>query len=158
MRRSVPVCGPQDRFSWITPSLLLGAQPSAADLRDLRRIGIGAVLSIRDDDPNPPHLFRRLNLAYHQIPIASFSSPSLSQLAEACAFIDQQQQSGRSVLVHCALGMQRSAGVCLAHLIHKGRPFGVALELLQTHRACARPNAEQLATIVAFAQRAEAPT
>jgi protein-tyrosine phosphatase len=143
--------GPANRYSWITSYLMLGAQPERRDLPALRRAGIAAVLSVRDDDPRPVDHYRRLGFAFCQVPVPDFTTPSVEQLAACCAFIDEQRLAGHAVLVHCALGVQRSATICLAYLMREGRSQEIALELLRERRPCVGPSASQVAAAAAFA-------
>ncbi|RVD86426.1 uncharacterized protein DFL_004702 [Arthrobotrys flagrans] len=57
------------------------------------------------------------------------------------AFIDKAIQEGGSVLVHCAMGISRSATICSAYLIYKKRiPAETAIEILRTSRPIVCPN------------------
>ncbi|EGX54345.1 tyrosine protein phosphatase yvh1 [Orbilia oligospora] len=57
------------------------------------------------------------------------------------AFIDKAIQEGGSVLVHCAMGISRSATICAAYLIYKKQiPAEIALEILRQSRPIICPN------------------
>lgn len=52
----------------------------------------------------------------------------------ALAFVREQLQAGRKVLVHCLRGENRSAAVCAAILIKQGSTADAAVELLREKR------------------------
>jgi hypothetical protein len=47
--------------------------------------------------------------------------PLCNYLAEICTFVDDARRSGGRVLVHCALGVSRSAAAVVAYLMRAGR-------------------------------------
>ncbi|KAK6349040.1 tyrosine protein phosphatase yvh1 [Orbilia blumenaviensis] len=56
-------------------------------------------------------------------------------------FIDKATQGGGSVLVHCAMGISRSATICTAYLIYKRQiPSEVAMEIIRQSRPIICPN------------------
>lgn len=141
--------GPGDRYSWVTPYLLLGAWPRTDDLAALRAAGVGAILSLRDG-AEPARRYRQDRLAFLQVPIRDFAGPTPAQLDACCGFIDAQREAGRAVLVHCALGVGRSASVVLAYLMRDGLPLGEAMALLREKRPCVSPSAAQLASVAMY--------
>ncbi|KAK6333306.1 tyrosine protein phosphatase yvh1 [Orbilia javanica] len=57
------------------------------------------------------------------------------------AFIDKAIQEGGSVLVHCAMGISRSATICAAYLIYKKQiPAETAIDILRNSRPIVCPN------------------
>ncbi len=143
--------GPDDRCSWITDYMLVGAQPDKSDITALREAGVAAVLNVRHDDSFRA-MYHSLDIQYAHVPVRDFSTPSPNQLAECCRFIDEQRRARKPVLIHCALGIGRSATVALAYLLVEGTPLGDALDLLKRRRPCIQPSAPQLAAAVQFAR------
>jgi protein-tyrosine phosphatase len=145
--------GPDDRCSWITDYMLVGAQPDHADLELLRQAGVGAILNVRHHDSigAARDVF---NMSYAHVPMRDFSTPSARQLAECRAFIDEQRQTRVPVLIHCALGIGRSATVALAYLMVEGASLDDALDLLKRRRTLIQPSAAQIAAAVHYATKA----
>jgi protein-tyrosine phosphatase len=143
--------GPDDRYSWVTSYLMLGAWPQPGDLGALCAAGIGGILSVRNG-AEPERRYRRRRLAFLQVPIGDFAPPTTAQLDACCGFIDAQRELGRAVLVHCALGVGRSAAVSLAYLTREGQSLGEALALLREKRPRIGPSAAQLAAVALYVQ------
>jgi protein-tyrosine phosphatase len=60
---------------------------------------------------------------------------------EAIAFIEEQLNAGRNLLVHCHAGVSRSATVMIAYLMTKNQwNYDDALAFLRTKRKWVRPN------------------
>jgi diacylglycerol kinase (ATP) len=142
--------GPDDRCSWITEYMLVGAQPEESDLALLKQAGVGAVLSVRHHD-SLRAAYQAVGLHYVHVPVHDFSPPTTRQLAECRAFIDEQRRANHPVLIHCALGIGRSATVALAYLMVEGAPLGEALDLLKRQRTAVQPSARQIESAVRFA-------
>jgi hypothetical protein len=107
-RRSDPWCR-------LAPGVWLGRRPSDAEARELVRLGISAVLDVTAEYSEPSLLLR---LNYKNLPVLDLTTPSLRNLEEGAAFIDQH--AGRGVYVHCALGYSRSVCFAAAWLLKAG--------------------------------------
>lgn len=92
---------------------------------------------------------------YRRLWISAEDSPGqnlLQHFDRSNAFIEQALAGGGHVLVHCAMGVSRSATIACAYLMYKSRPemtFLQALGQLQESRPLCAPNvgfAEQLET------------
>ena len=66
----------------------------------------------------------------------------LSHMTHACEFIDRILDSKRKVLVHCAMGVSRSATMVIAYLMRKHKKLGPDMVLAQVKakRAVVKPN------------------
>jgi len=74
-------------------------------------------------------------VAYMGFDAADVRDYSLAQnIPPALAFVREQLQIGRKVLVHCLRGENRSAAVCAAILIKQGSTADAAVELLREKR------------------------
>lgn len=84
--------------------LVLGGQPSPADLKKVAEAGFDAVVDLRG--PGEPRGYdekgtaEKLGLAYHAIPIEGATSLSLSAAEKLGAILEESQ----GTVVHCASG------------------------------------------------------
>ena len=117
--------------SRILPHLYLGNIGHARNSEMLKAIGITRVLSIGEsalmEDTTPPstmHTVQKDGITYLMCPgIQDDGIDSLMSAIEPClAFIDQGFQSQpqqQATLVHCRVGVSRSASICIAEVIRR---------------------------------------
>jgi hypothetical protein len=108
----------------------LGRLPGRGDAAALREAGITAVLDLTAEFPRSA---ATRNLKYLNLPVLDLTAPTVAQLKRAAAFINAERGAGGRVLVHCALGLSRSASAVLAAEVVHGKPLGEALA--QLHQA-----------------------
>ena len=61
-----------------------------------------------------------MGVAYYHIPLMDDATEDiLTVFKEYCPKIDEMIKSGGRVLVHCALGISRSASLCAAYLMYR---------------------------------------
>jgi len=122
--RSASTIRPGDRLavgreaSLIIPRLYLANLFTAQDEKQLSALGITHVLSVLEDPPVLPRSMPHLKTLH--IPVAdSPNADLLRHLDETTAFIKSAlAESGENkVLVHCLVGMSRSATVVCAYLV-----------------------------------------
>jgi len=106
-------------FSWLEESKVAGsARPETAfDLESIKQEGIRAIISLTGTPLNPQTV-RRLGFEYLHSHISG--TPAFDQLNGIIQFINEQNSSSRSVLVHCAEGMGRTGTVLAAYLVSHG--------------------------------------
>jgi predicted protein tyrosine phosphatase len=111
-----------DYVYWVLPGLLAGRPGPDEfpwDLRELRRAGFGAILSLHAGGIDPAeigwHGFAHLllPLPYPVPPSSEDTAIYRQRLPVALAFIGQHVDAGRPTLVHCHAGRDRT-GVVLA--------------------------------------------
>ena len=86
------------------------------------RLGVTAVLDLTAEfsETKP---FRAL--VYRNIPILDLTAPSIEQLREMAAFIDEESRQG-IVYIHCKIGYSRTAGAAAAYLLQTGKAASVS--------------------------------
>lgn len=126
-----------DWFHEITPQLWLGGAPHyRRDYDFLLENGINAVVNIRAERQDDVALYQAHDISYLQLPVLDMTVPSTDVLTVGAAFIDEQVQEGRIVLVHCAKGRGRSATLLAAYLMkYAGMSFDEANDLLRRKRS-----------------------
>jgi uncharacterized protein (TIGR01244 family) len=119
----------------ITPTIIVGDQPTEADLSQLKQEGYTGVVNLRNDgEPEQPmsttdegSKVRALGMDYVHYGVGS-TPLTVQGVSAVCDFIDKHSQGPEKVLVHCRRG-----------------PRAVALLLLQQARAQKWTNAEVFA-------------
>lgn len=138
-----------DSFSWVVERRLGGMArpgreaPLEADLAWLRRAGVTAIVSLLD---LPPLLdaYRAAGFRAHQIGLRNFGVPSLAQIEEFCALVDDEAARGGAVAAHCQFGVGRTGVMLVAYLIHLGLSYGAAVaEVIRRRPGTSTESAER---------------
>lgn len=105
----------------IEPNLYLTGEYEASDINVLKKHKITHILTINDFPLNPriKDTLTHLRIKYIRLPDAT-SSDLLSYFDETYEFIREGLMRG-AVLVHCQMGVSRSATVIIAYLMKKYR-------------------------------------
>lgn len=138
-------------FDRIDENLYLGCRPGRADRAALAELGIAGVLDLTCEFSEPTFL-RRMG-AYRCIPLLDTTAPTVDQLADGAAWI-QQQIVAAPVYVHCALGHGRSVLFVAAYLLLSGKSATAedAVSRIQTIRPGIGLNRAQKAILSTFEQ------
>ncbi|TPP55849.1 Dual specificity protein phosphatase 12 [Fasciola gigantica] len=116
----------------IIPNLWLGAYPSIEDVPHLLRSGIRSVLTV-DFVPLPEADFKCFQCKFIELRDEP-SQDVLDILEESLDFIDQALHNG-AVLIHCTMGMSRSATITIAYVMRKFHiSYDNALDLVMKRR------------------------
>lgn len=123
-------------FDQITDGLWLGGAPLyPRDYDYLLKAGIDAVVNIRAERHDDVDFYERHGINYLQLKVYDILVPPPEILDEGVAFIHQQIEAEKTVLVHCAKGRGRSNTLLAAYLMrHRGMSFDEARDLLKEKR------------------------
>ncbi|XP_038618616.1 LOW QUALITY PROTEIN: protein phosphatase Slingshot homolog 1 [Tachyglossus aculeatus] len=133
------ILGQMDKPSLIFDHLYLGSEWNASNLEELQGSGVDYILNVtREIDNFFPGLF-----AYHNIRVYDEETTDLlAHWNEAYHFINKAKKNHSKCLVHCKMGVSRSASTVIAYAM---KEFGWPLERAYSHvkekRGIARPNA-----------------
>ncbi len=117
---------------WIIPERLAGShKPTAEELTVLKEKGISAIVSVLSDDSNLD-LYQQSNMPHIWVPILGGTAPSLEQIDQIKTFVDDQNQLGNAVAIHCSGGRRRTGTVLAALLIKEGNSYEKALNIILT--------------------------
>jgi protein-tyrosine phosphatase len=116
----------------LTPRVWIGRVLSEKEAAAAVRKGVTSVLDLTAEFSEAAP-FR--SLIYKNIPLLDLTAPTLEQLQESAAFVDEQSKSG-VVYVHCKIGYSRTAGVAAAYLLRMGaaRTVSEAIESVRRVR------------------------
>ncbi|KAK8476769.1 hypothetical protein V6N13_144789 [Hibiscus sabdariffa] len=131
----------QSEFRWwdeVDQFLLLGAVPFPKDVRRLKQLGVGGVITLNEPFETlvSTSLYRAHGIDHLVIPTRDYLfAPSISDISKAVSFIHKNASCGRTTYVHCKAGRGRSTTVVLCYLLeHKQMTPAGALEYVQSRR------------------------
>ncbi|XP_075686481.1 protein phosphatase Slingshot homolog 1 isoform X1 [Rhinoderma darwinii] len=133
------ILGQMDKASHIFDYLYLGSEWNASNLEELNNAGVGYILNVtREIDNFFPGLF-----AYHNIRVYDEESTDLlSHWNDAYNFINKAKRNHSKCLVHCKMGVSRSASTVIAYAMKEyGWSMEKAYNYVKKKRTVARPNA-----------------
>lgn len=92
----------------IDEQVLLGGALMFDDLERLRRQGVGAVVNLCAERADNPRRLAAAQMDYLWLPVADMHPPTVEQVLQGLAWIEQRLCAERKVYIHCAAGMGRS--------------------------------------------------
>jgi len=92
----------------IDEQVLLGGALMFDDLARLRRQGVEAVVNLCAERSDNPRRLEAAEMVYLWLPVADTHPPTVEQILQGLAWIEQHVYAGRKVYIHCAAGMGRS--------------------------------------------------
>lgn len=144
-------------ISEIIPEFLyLGNVDGAADIENLKRLGIKYVLNMTSEskstcDYNPPAgLFECLRISIDDSPNVRISD----YFNTTHKFINKARSEGVGVLVHCYAGVSRSASIVISYLMKtQGLSFNDARIIVRNLRPIINPNEGFVNCLIKYEQR-----
>jgi protein-tyrosine phosphatase len=120
----------------ILPHLLIGNEAAAHSRDFLRQHNVAAIVNVTPTENPHRRILERKCVALLQLPVDDNKTAELyGSFETAVAFIRQQRDAARCVLVHCHQGTSRSATIVVAYLMHTFRwPLRQALNFVLDHR------------------------
>ncbi|CAF0887752.1 unnamed protein product [Adineta steineri] len=127
-----------DKPTMILPHLYLGSEWNASNFDELKANNIGYVLNVsREIDNFFPAHFKYLNVRVHDHDDADL----LKEWEKTFRFINEAKANNQCCLVHCKMGISRSASTVLAYLMKENNhSFADALDHVKKRRSCINPN------------------
>uniref|UniRef100_A0A665T6P8 protein-serine/threonine phosphatase n=1 Tax=Echeneis naucrates TaxID=173247 RepID=A0A665T6P8_ECHNA len=127
-----------DKPSKIFDYLFLGSEWNAANFEELQKNNVGYILNVtREIDNFFPESFTYMNIRVYDVEATDL----LSHWTDTYNFIDMARRSGQAVLVHCKMGVSRSASTVIAYAMkYKQWPLDVALPYVSERRPIVKPN------------------
>lgn len=127
-----------DNFSFVIEGKLAGmarpgrSRPLEDDIQFLKAQGIGAIVSVTER-PLDEGLIRSLGLRYLHLRVADYCAPTIQQIEEFLAFVENADADG-AVVVHCYAGQGRTGSILACALVHHGMSAEDAIRTVRTKR------------------------
>ncbi|XP_042349228.1 protein phosphatase Slingshot homolog 3 [Plectropomus leopardus] len=127
-----------DKPSKIFDYLYLGSEWNAANFEELQKNNVGYILNVtREIDNFFPESLTYMNIRVYDVEATDL----LSHWTDTFNFINTARKSGQAVLVHCKMGISRSASTVIAYAMKQQRwSLDVALTYVRDCRAIVKPN------------------
>lgn len=129
--------------------LYLGAKGVTSNIEQLCSQNISYVINCASE---PEHATYPPEFKYLHVQVDDNASAEIDKYFDACcAFIQQAKRENMSVLVHCTMGMSRSASIVLAYLVKcENMTLIEAFEYVKQRRPVASPNPGFMLQLVQF--------
>jgi atypical dual specificity phosphatase len=124
----------------ILPLLFLGTYCDAASEEDLKRHHITHILNVAQECPVACQANR--TIITKQVKLIDNSDEDIARhFDDALQFIHNARKAGEGVLVHCRMGVSRSATIVLAYLMKYGKDTSVPVssQCSQRENGCSNP-------------------
>jgi diacylglycerol kinase family enzyme len=129
----------------IDEGLYLARRLFPSDIHQIKSENISAVLDVTAEFSSLNWMSYQADVDYLNVPILDHSVPSDTQIHRALNWIHTHRKTGRSVVVHCALGRGRSVFMMAAYLLSqnpKSSPSDI-MDKIREIRQTARLNKRQ---------------
>ncbi|XP_066143977.1 protein phosphatase Slingshot isoform X2 [Euwallacea fornicatus] len=132
------ILGQMDAPTEIFDHVYLGSEWNASNYDELRRNGVGHILNVtREIDNFFPGTFDYLNVRVYD----DEKTDLLKHWDDTFKYITKARNEGSKVLVHCKMGISRSASVVIAYAMKAYNwDFNKALLHVRDKRSCIKPN------------------
>ncbi|NJL86641.1 MAG: dual specificity protein phosphatase family protein [Leptolyngbyaceae cyanobacterium SM1_1_3] len=141
---------------WVLPQqLAVGPFPTAADLINLKRVKIQAVVTLCTEvEGQLPAIAAEFCCVRQPLPDShSLKILTPEQISAAVDLVQRFQQQGLPTYVHCLAGVERSPLICAAYLCrHHQLPVWEALNHLRSINSRTRLTLSQLKTLQQWAK------
>uniref|UniRef100_A0A671NXL9 Protein phosphatase Slingshot homolog 1 n=2 Tax=Sinocyclocheilus anshuiensis TaxID=1608454 RepID=A0A671NXL9_9TELE len=127
-----------DKPSRILDYLYLGSEWNAANFEELQKNNVGYILNVTMEIDNFfPESFTYMNIRVYDVEATDL----LSHWNNTYMFISEARKSGQAILVHCKMGVSRSASTVIAYLMkQQGWTLDQALNHMRERRPIVQPN------------------
>ncbi|XP_018901190.2 LOW QUALITY PROTEIN: uncharacterized protein ssh [Bemisia tabaci] len=142
------ILGQMDEATEIFPHVFLGSEWNASNLEELNKNGVCHILNVtREIDNFFPGMFHYLNVRVYD----DEKTDLLKHWDNTFKYITSAKNEGSKVLVHCKMGVSRSASVVIAYAMKAYNwDFKKALDHVRQKRNCIKPNSNFIAQLETY--------
>uniref|UniRef100_A0A1B0DCZ2 protein-serine/threonine phosphatase n=1 Tax=Phlebotomus papatasi TaxID=29031 RepID=A0A1B0DCZ2_PHLPP len=142
------ILGQMDAPTEIFDHVYLGSEWNASNLEELQRNGVRHILNVtREIDNFFPGMFDYCNIRVYD----DEKTDLLKHWDNTFKYISKAKKQGSKVLVHCKMGVSRSASVVIAYAMKAYNwDFDRALRHVKEKRTCIKPNKSFMAQLETY--------
>ncbi|CAH1122303.1 unnamed protein product [Ceutorhynchus assimilis] len=142
------ILGQMDAPTEIFDHVYLGSEWNASNYEELQKNGVGHILNVtREIDNFFPGTFDYLNVRVYD----DEKTDLLKHWDDTFKYITKARNEGSKVLVHCKMGVSRSASVVIAYAMKAYNwDFDKALHHVKDKRSCIKPNTNFLTQLETY--------
>ncbi|XP_059054251.1 protein phosphatase Slingshot [Achroia grisella] len=142
------ILGQMDAPTEVFDHVYLGSEWNASNLEELQRNGVRHILNVtREIDNFFPGMFHYLNIRVYD----DDRTDLLKHWDNTYKYINKARNEGSKVLVHCKMGISRSASVVIAYAMKAFNwNFEKALKHVKAKRNCIKPNTNFLSQLETY--------
>ncbi|KAG7479029.1 phosphatase Slingshot-like 2 isoform X1 [Solea senegalensis] len=137
-KEMIVILGQMDSPTEIFEHVYLGSEWNASNMEELQNSGVRYILNVtREIDNFFPGMFE-----YHNIRVYDEEATNLLEYwNETYKFITKAKKAGAKCLVHCKMGVSRSASTVIAYAMKEyGWDLDTAFDYVKERRAVTKPN------------------
>jgi len=139
------------RYSRITPEIYVGPQISLVGKKQLKAWGIASSINMRDEFDDAAHDLGLKHYCY--LPTDDGQAPTIQQLEQGIAFIQQMLGQNEKVYIHCRSGVGRAPTMAAAYFMRQGYTMNDAVRLIGQARPFINITLAQLEVLRQLEQR-----
>ncbi|KAL5282938.1 SSH3 family protein [Megaselia abdita] len=147
-REMLTILGQMDAPTKIFDHVYLGSEWNASNFEELQKNGVRHIINVtREIDNFFPGIFNYFNIRVYD----DDKTNLLKYWDNTYKYITRAKSEGSKVLVHCKMGVSRSASVVIAYAMKAYNwNFNLALEHVKKQRSCIKPNKNFLAQLETY--------
>ncbi|MCC7368528.1 MAG: dual specificity protein phosphatase family protein [Chloroflexi bacterium] len=156
VRTNADTTGPQPNddipdVAWLEPAFAIGRRPDPPQRRQVRALGIDTVITLHTPDPDEPRSWEALGVRLIPYPTVDWEEIAAGRFSAVVREIQTQHRMGRTVLLHCIMGINRAPTFAAAFLCWRDNlPVDDALARVRHARPTMDPTRDQVNSLRAW--------